>query len=153
ELAGRPEVRLLTVVGPAGVGKSRLALELAWELAAGHEEVRLVPLNVLSDPGQVGAAIQQALAVPDDAEPVVERLTGHAGSRQVLLVLDGFEHVLPAARLVASLLAACCQLSVLVTSRAPLGVRGEHRLPLLPLEVADAVELFVQRARAANPRF
>ena len=153
ELAGRPEVRLLTVVGPAGVGKSRLALELARELAAGSDEVALVPLNALSDPGQVGAAIQQVLAVPDGAEPVVERLSGNVGSRRVLLVLDGFEHVLPAARLVASLLAACRQLSVLVTSRAPLGIRGEHRLPLLPLEVADAVELFVQRARAANPRF
>ncbi|HEY4026674.1 MAG TPA: helix-turn-helix domain-containing protein [Candidatus Dormibacteraeota bacterium] len=167
ELMGRPEVRLLTITGSPGVGKSRFALELAWALCAGRDEVRFVPLAALADHGQVGPAIQQALAVPDGATPVEERLARHIGARRVLLLLDNFEHVLGAARLVASLLAACAELHLLVTSRAPLDVRGEHRLPLGPLEVANpsrrlapvelgrvpAVELFVQRARAANPVF
>jgi len=153
ELMGRPEVRLLTIVGTAGVGKSRLALELAWKLSAGRDEVRLVPLDALSHPGQVGPAIQHALAVPAGPGPLPERVAAHAGSGRVLLLLDGFEHVLPAARLVAALLASCAPLEVMVTSRAPLHVRGEHRLPILPLEVDPAVELFADRARAANPRF
>ncbi|HYW25984.1 MAG TPA: helix-turn-helix domain-containing protein [Terriglobales bacterium] len=167
ELMRRPEVRLLTIIGSAGVGKSRLAIELARALAAGRDAVGFVPLAALTDHGQVGPAIQQALAVPDGAAPVGERLAGHIGARRVLLLLDNFEHVLEAAGLVASLLAACAHLHLLVTSRAPLGIRGEHRLPLGPLEVADpsrrlapvdlghvpAVELFVQRVRAANPRF
>ena len=167
ELVGMPEVRLLTIVGSAGVGKSRLAIELARALAAGHDDVGFVPLAALTDHTQVGPAIQQALAVPDGPAPVGERLAGHIGARRVLLLLDNFEHVLGAAGLVASLLAACAELHVLVTSRAPLGVRGEHRLPLGPLAVAEpsrrlapaelgrvpAVELFVQRVRAANPRF
>jgi predicted ATPase/transcriptional regulator with XRE-family HTH domain len=167
ELMGRPDVRLLTITGSAGVGKSRLALELAGALAAGHDEVGFVSLTALTDHVQVGPAIQQALAVPDATTPVGERLTAHIGTSRVLLLLDNFEHVLGAAPLVASLLAACAGLHVLVTSRAPLGVRGEHRLPLGPLALADpsrplgpvelghvpAIELFAQRARAANPRF
>jgi predicted ATPase/DNA-binding XRE family transcriptional regulator len=167
ELMGQAEVRLLTITGSPGVGKSRLALELAWALTAGRDEVRFVPLAALSDHRQVGSEIQQALAVPDGAAPVEERLAVHIGARRVLLLLDNFEHVLGAARLVASLLAACVELNVLVTSRAPLGIRGEHRLPLTPLDVADpsrrlapaelgrvpAVQLFVQRAQAANPGF
>jgi predicted ATPase/DNA-binding XRE family transcriptional regulator len=153
ELTGRPEVRLLTITGSAGVGKSRLALDLARALAARHDEVGFVPLATLTDHAQVGPAIQQALAVPDGTAPVEERLAGLVGARRVLLLLDNFEHVLEAAPLVASLLAACADLRLLVTSRAPLGVRGEHRLPLGPLGVGPAVELFTQRARAANPRF
>jgi predicted ATPase len=150
-----PEVRLVTLTGPPGVGKSRLGLALAAELRADFPEgVSLVPLTVLSEAGQVATAVEQALRLRDDRpERPERRLVDHLGSRRVLLLLDNFEHVLPAATLLATLLRECPGLGLLVTSRARLGLRDEHLVPVAPLDRAAAVALFAQRARAANPHF
>jgi non-specific serine/threonine protein kinase len=162
-------VRLLTLTGTPGVGKSRLGLELAHELQPDFPDgVHLVQLAALPDPALVGTALAAELDVRDTGQrPVEELLAERVGQRRVLVVLDNFEHLLPAAPFVASLLGACPRLSALATSRAALGVRGEHRLPLAPLEVPDparpataadlgrvpAVALFGERARAAQPAF
>ncbi len=161
----RPHVRLLTITGPAGVGKSRLALELAQELsAAGFEEVVFVSLAALSGPDLLACAIAAALAVPGGPEPLAERMAAHIGPRRVLLVLDDFERLAPAAPLLAELVARCARLLLLVTSRRSLRIRGEHELTLRPLGLPEAheatpgdlgagpsVALFIERALAASP--
>ncbi|MFN8568842.1 MAG: tetratricopeptide repeat protein [Kouleothrix sp.] len=170
----RPEVRLLTLTGAPGVGKTRLALAVAAELAGMFADgVFFVALAPMSDPELVLPAIAQALDVATSGpQPLVERLGRYLRLRQIVLLLDNFEHVLPAAPLLARLLAAAPQLRVLVTSRVALELSGEHRFTVLPLDVppaaapaqralvaADAqvryaaIDLFVQRARAVAPSF
>ena len=96
-------------------------------------------------------AIAQALGVQErPRQPIGETLRDHLRAKQLLLILDNFEHVVAAAPLVAELLAACPALTVLVTSRAPLDIRAEQQFVLEPLSDADAVRLFVQRAQAAG---
>jgi predicted ATPase/DNA-binding XRE family transcriptional regulator len=160
-----PDVRLLTISGPPGVGKSRAALDLAHELrAADFEEVAFVPMAALSGPDLVGSAIAVALALPGGPEPVAERLAAHIGSRRVLLVLDDFERLVAAAPLLADLVARCAELLLLVTSRRSLRIRGEQDLSLRPLRLpaehettpealgaVPSVALFMERARAAAP--
>ena len=167
ELAGRPEVRLLTITGAPGVGKSRLGLELAWTMRPGFADgVGHVALAALSEAEQVMPAIERALAVAEGSASPFERLAAHLRVRHVLLLLDNFEHLLPAASMVAELLARCPALRVIVTSRITLGVRGEQVLRIDPLAVdktgrtsparlarLPAVALFAKRARAAEPRF
>lgn len=163
--------RLLTLVGPPGVGKTRLALETAAALRHDFAHgVCVVPLADTADPAQVPAAIADALALPDLTATGVEGLASALADRHLLLVLDNFEHVLPAATVVASLLGACPRLVILATSRAPLRLSVEREFPVpplsLPLERAagaavtaeavspsDAVRLFVQRARLVRPEF
>jgi predicted ATPase/DNA-binding XRE family transcriptional regulator len=162
-------VRLLTLTGPAGVGKSRLALQVAASMRTTFPVgVWFVDLAPLHDPELVLSTIAQALEVQArDHQMVPEALRAALGERQVLVVLDNFEQVLAAAVQLASLLAACPGLKLLVTSRARLRLRWEHTLPLAPLAVPaaeepqtletlaaiPAVALFVDRARAANPAF
>lgn len=163
------EVRLLTLTGPAGVGKTRLALQVAATLREAYPEgVWLVSLAPLSEPEMVPSAIAQALGVKETGQqPLTEALIAHLRGQQALLVLDNYEHLLPAAHVTADLLAACPQLRVVVTSRAVLHLRGEQEFPVPPLALPPhgqallpetltqcaAVALFSARARAVKPDF
>jgi predicted ATPase len=159
----------VTLTGPGGVGKTRLALQVAVELLAAFAHgVFLVRLEPLSDPELVMASVAQALGLRDaDGRAPAEPTCAFLRDRRLLLVLDNFEHVTDAAPQVATLLAASSGLRILVTSRRPLHVRGEQEFPVAPLELPDraapesaaavgdraAVRLFVERAQAALPAF
>jgi predicted ATPase/DNA-binding SARP family transcriptional activator len=136
--------RLLTLTGPGGTGKTRLALEVAAELVGRlHDGVFWVSLAGLADPDLLASEVAQTIGAPDD-------LTGFLRGRELLLFLDNFEHLLDAAPLVSGLLGACSRLRVLVTSRAPLRVAGEQEYRLEPLPQKEAAALFVERARAVG---
>ena len=163
------EVRLLTLTGAGGVGKTRLALEAARRgedlLPDGVAFIGLAPL---SDAALVVPTIAQSLGLREtEGRSSREALYAYLNEKRLLLVLDNFEHVLEAAPEVVELIEACAHLVVLVTSRAPLRVRGEQEYPVPPLVVPDptrapvveevastpAVELFAERAQAASPSF
>jgi predicted ATPase len=142
--------RLVTLVGPGGIGKTRLALEVA----RGQEPAWFVDLAPVADPAMVTTAIAAALGIrPEGSGPVGDLLADRLRDQQALLVLDNFEQVLPAAAEVAGLLAACPSLRLLVTSRTALRIRGEQEVPLAPLASADAVRLLLERGRAVRPGF
>jgi predicted ATPase/DNA-binding SARP family transcriptional activator len=147
-----PKMRAVTISGTGGIGKTRLALEVAHTLRYDFEDgVYFVELAALSDATLVADAIAQTLEVKERArQGMAATLREHVRAKQLLLLLDNFEHVITAAPLVSELLAACPHLTVLVTSRAALSIRAEQQFTLEPLSDADAVELFVQRARAAG---
>lgn len=162
-LVARPEVRLVTLTGTGGVGKSRLALEVAHRT----DSAAFVALAPLADPSLVPSVIAATLDLPDMAGAGGGALAEALRDRSGLLVLDNFEHLLAGATVVADLLAGCPRLTVLVTSRAPLRLRGEHELAVAPLALpsstrdADPMEvtessagkLFDDRARSVSPRF
>jgi predicted ATPase/DNA-binding CsgD family transcriptional regulator len=164
----RTGIRLVTLTGPGGVGKTRLALQVATGLIEDFADVFFVPLSSLLDPALVPSAIAGVLRLKEaEMQTLPEQLKGYLQQRHLLLVLDNFEHVLSAAPLISELLAACPALQVLVTSRAVLHLSGEHQFPVLPLPVPDlahlppldnlaqtpAVALCLQRMQSARPDF
>jgi predicted ATPase/DNA-binding SARP family transcriptional activator len=144
-LLAREEVRLLTLTGPGGSGKTRLALAAAGKVADDYESgVCWVPLAALREPALVVDSVGQALGTRQE-------LAEHLGGKQMLLLLDNFEHLLDAASRLAELLAACPNVKLLVTSREPLHLAGEHEYLVPTLAEQEALELFRQRAHAAEP--
>jgi len=146
-LARREDVRLLTLTGAGGSGKTRLALQAAALLAdASDHGVWWVPLAPLHDESLVIEAAAHAIGASGD-------LTEHLGDRRLLVLFDNFEHVLGAGPELAGLLAGCPNLTLLVTSREPLHLSGEQEYPVPPFAHAEGMGFFVSRARAARPGF
>ena len=154
-------VRLLTLTGPGGVGKTRLAEEVVARVGDDYADgAVLVPLAPLQEAGQVLPTVARVCGLPVLGEATSDVLTAALRSRHLLLLLDNFEHLLdPAPIWFGKLLAACPRLTVLVTSRVPLHLKDEHRYPVAPLPVPEAGEsgetpsetLFLERARAVHP--
>ena len=163
------DVHLLTLTGPGGVGKTRLALQVANELQNTFVDgVAFVPLASVHDPALVIPAIARALGIREGGNrPITETLAAGLRHRHLLLVLDNVEQVVEATPALVGLLGACPDVKALVTSRAVLRVSGEHVFPVPPLEMPDpshfpalrhlaeveAIRLFMARAQAADPSF
>ena len=161
-----PVRRIVTVVGPGGVGKTRLAgavgLDVLAEFSGGALFVDLTPIR---DPNQMVGEIATVVgASVESGRPLLDVLVEAIGGRRVLLVLDNFEHITSAAPAVARLVERCSRLTVVVTSRVVLSLRDETPFPVDPLDLpsgrscddverSDAGALFVERARAARPDF
>jgi non-specific serine/threonine protein kinase len=165
----RTTARLLTLTGPGGTGKTRLALQAAEEITlTSHERAFFISLSGLSDPGLVPSAVSQVLGVREsEGTSLEDAIFGFLQEKKTLLVLDNFEHLLKASNFVVELLAACPSLSLMITSREPLRIGGECEYPVLPMKLperdkalsaeaigrVEAVMLFAQRAAAVKPDF
>jgi len=169
ELLGSDEVRLVTLTGPGGIGKTRLSLQVAADLLDEfHDGAVFVELASIADSGLVGSVIAGTFGITTDSEEdSLKALVGLLAKKEMLLVIDNFEHVIDAAPLVGELIAGAPAVKVLTSSREVLRVYGEHEYPVPPLGLpedstsptaatiseSEAVSLFIQRARAAQPSF
>ena len=169
QVVGAHTTRLLTLTGPGGIGKTRLAIEAADDLEPEYADgVRFVHLAPIRDPAMVPAALAGALGLTETAKlPVLDSVRTFLHDRRMLLLLDNFEHLIPAAAFIGNLLADAPGLAVLVTSRESLRLPGEQEFPVPPLELpcmdplpslealskVTGVALFLQRARAVDPGF
>ncbi|HLE63763.1 MAG TPA: protein kinase [Pyrinomonadaceae bacterium] len=162
-------VRLVTLTGPGGTGKSSLSLRLARELLGEFQHgVFFVALATINDPALIASSLAQVLGIKEErGVALIESIKEFFRKRNILIVLDNFEQVINAAPLLTDLLTSCGKLKFLVTSRAPLHVRGEHEFPVLPLSLPNltrlppieqlaqypSIALFVSRAQALKPDF
>jgi predicted ATPase/class 3 adenylate cyclase len=161
--------RIVTLTGPGGTGKTRLALEIGAQLLSEFADgVFFVPLAPVVDPELVPSTVAQNLSVPEEGtKPILESVKDHLARKELLLVFDNFEQILEAARFVSEILTAAPQVKALATSRAPLRVYGEYEYAVPPMALPDpdrlpslsslteyeSVALFVERARAVKHDF
>src|SRR5690242_4947353 len=155
ELLAGEGVRLVTLTGPGGVGKTFLAQHVAAALEPLLPDgIVFVALGSLDSPAEVLPAVARSIGLRESGARTLEaQLSATLADRSTLLVLDNFEHVADAASSVSALLATCPRVRVLTTSRSSLRIAGEHDVPVPPLALDEAVELLVERARAVAPRF
>jgi predicted ATPase/DNA-binding SARP family transcriptional activator len=154
DILRRDETRLLTLTGIGGIGKTRLSLELVRRLAPDFKHGACVArLATLRDPALVTRAILEALELPETMNDADEQLASALSESELLLLVDNFEQVLPAAPAIARLLDAAPRLKIVVTSRASLRIAAEREYEVPPLADDEAAELFISRAQAANANF